>query len=140
MEHLTPFAEGIYVLTTRSITVTVEPEFLDDQSFPEDHRFVWAYHVRIENQGTQTVQLKSRYWHITDELGHVQEVSGDGVIGEQPVLGPGESFEYSSGTPLGTASGIMQGHYVMETEGGETFSATIPAFSLDSPALGRLLH
>lgn len=140
MEHLAPLAENTYALTTRSITVTVEPEYLDDQSFPEDHRFVWAYHVRIENQGTQTVQLKSRYWRITDELGHVQEVTGAGVIGEQPVLGPGESFEYTSGTPLGTASGIMQGHYVMETQNGETFQATIPVFSLDSPASGRLLH
>lgn len=140
MEHLAPHTEGVYALTTRSITVTVEPEYLDDQSDPDEHRYVWAYHVRIENQGTQTVQLKSRYWHITDELGQVQEVSGDGVIGEQPVLAPGESFEYTSGTPLGTASGIMQGHYVMETETGETFQATIPAFSLDSPYQGHMLH
>lgn len=140
MEHLAPLTEGIYALTTRAITVRVEPEFLDDQSDPEDHRFVWAYHVRIENQGTQSVQLKSRFWRITDALGHVQEVSGAGVIGEQPLLGPGESFEYSSGTPLGTASGIMQGYYVMETETGESFRATIPAFSLDSPVLRRLLH
>lgn len=140
MEHVAPLFEGAYALTTRSITVTVEPEYLDDQSDPEDHRYVWAYHVRIENQGLQTVQLLSRYWRITDELGHVQEVIGEGVIGEQPVLGPGESFEYSSGTPLGTASGFMEGYYVMETDGGESFKATIPAFSLDSPYQGRLLH
>ena len=140
MEHLAHHPDGVYALTTRSILVAVEPEYLDDQSDPEDHRFVWAYHVHIENQGTQTVQLLSRYWHITDELGHVQEVSGDGVIGEQPVLAPGESFEYTSGTPLGTASGIMQGHYVMETDTGETFEVTIPAFSLDSPYQGRMLH
>ena len=140
MEHLAPRVEGVYALTTRSITVTVEPEFLADQSDPDEHRFVWAYHVRIENQGNQTVQLKSRYWRITDELGHVQEVSGAGVIGEQPTLEPGDSFEYTSGTPLGTPSGIMQGHYVMETESGETFPATIPAFSLDSPRHGRVLH
>jgi len=92
MEHLTPLAEGVYALTTRSITVTVEPEYLDDQSFPEEHRFVWAYHVRIENQGTQSVQLKSRYWRITDALGHVHEVSGAGVIGEQPVLRAGRQL------------------------------------------------
>jgi ApaG protein len=140
MERLAPIADGVYALTTQFITVSVEPEYLDDQSDPEEHRFVWAYHVRIENHGSQTVQLKSRYWRITDELGHVQEVTGAGVIGEQPVLRPGESFEYSSGTPLGTASGIMQGHYVMQTENGATFQASIPAFSLDSPAAGRLLH
>lgn len=140
MEHLAHHPEGVYALTTRSIRVSVEPEYLDDQSEPDEHRFVWAYHVRIENQGTQTVQLLSRYWHITDELGHIQEVAGDGVIGEQPVLEPGDSFEYTSGTPLGTASGIMQGHYVMESDTGETFEVSIPAFSLDSPYQGRMLH
>ena len=102
MEHLSTEQEGVYALTTRSITVLVEPEFLEDQSDPEEHRFVWAYHVRIENQGAQTVQLKSRYWRITDEMGHVQEVTGAGVIGEQPMLSPGQSFEYTSGTPLAT--------------------------------------
>ncbi|MEG3617215.1 Co2+/Mg2+ efflux protein ApaG [Magnetovibrio sp. PR-2] len=131
---------GTYVLTTRSITVSVEPEFIDEQSEPEDHRYFWAYHVRIENQGGETVQLKSRYWHITDELGHVQEVSGAGVIGEQPHLEPGESFEYSSGTPLGTSSGIMKGYYVMATAAGEMFHADIPVFSLDSPYHNRQLH
>jgi len=140
MEHLSTDPDGVYALTTRSITVVVEPEFLDEQSDPEEHRFVWAYHVRIENRGTQTVQLKSRYWHITDEIGQVQEVSGMGVIGEQPVLSPGESFEYTSGTPLGTPSGIMRGHYVMEAETGDTFDATIPAFSLDCPYQRRQLH
>lgn len=140
MEHLASDPAGVYTLTTRSILVTVEPEFLEDQSEPEEHRFVWAYHVHIENQGTETVQLKSRYWHITDELGHVQEVSGAGVIGEQPVLSPGQSFEYTSGTPLGTPSGIMQGHYVMESETGDVFQATIPAFSLDCPDSRRLMH
>lgn len=140
MEQLAQHIEGVYALTTRSITVSVEPQYLDDQSYPEDHRFVWAYHVRIENQGGETVRLKSRYWHITDELGHVQEVTGEGVIGEQPLLSPGDSFEYSSGTPLGTASGIMRGHYVMESDLGETFKVTIPAFSLDSPDQFHLLH
>ena len=140
MEHLAHHPEGVYALTTRSIRVSVEPEYLDDQSEPDEHRFVWAYHVRIENQGAQTVQLLSRYWHITDEVGHIQEVTGDGVIGEQPVLEPGESFEYTSGTPLGTPSGIMQGHYVMEADNGETFEVSIPAFSLDSPYQGRMLH
>lgn len=140
MEHLAQHSEGVYALTTRSITISVEPEFLDEHSDLHEHRFVWAYHVRIENQGLQTVQLKSRYWHITDEMGRVQEVSGAGVIGEQPTLKPGDSFEYSSGTPLGTASGIMQGHYVMMAENGETFEVAIPVFSLDSPYQSRLLH
>jgi len=140
MEHLASVPVGVYALTTRSITVTVEPEFLDDQSDPEDHRYVWAYHVRIENQGSQTVQLKSRYWHITDEMGKVQEVSGAGVIGEQPFLSSGQSFEYTSGTPLSTPSGIMRGHYVMEDETGTVFEATIPAFSLDCPYQRRLLN
>jgi len=140
VEHLAQHSEGVYALTTRSITISVEPEFLDEHSDLHEHRFVWAYHVRIENQGLQTVQLKSRYWHITDEMGRVQEVSGAGVIGEQPTLKPGDSFEYSSGTPLGTASGIMQGHYVMMAENGETFEVAIPVFSLDSPYQSRLLH
>lgn len=140
MEHLASESSGIYTLTTRSILVTVEPEFLEDQSEPDEHRFVWAYHVHIENQGNETVQLKSRYWHITDEMGNVQEVSGAGVIGEQPRLGPGEHFEYTSGTPLGTPSGIMKGHYVMEAATGDVFEAEIPAFSLDSPYRPQQLH
>jgi ApaG protein len=140
MEQVELQGEGIYALTTRSIAISVEPEYLDEHSEPDRHRFVWAYHVTIENQGSQTVQLKSRYWRITDELGNVQEVSGDGVIGEQPTLGPGDRFDYSSGTPLPTASGIMQGHYVMETQTGEQFLVAIPAFSLDSPDQTRRLH
>ena len=133
MEQLVQHSKGTYVLTTRSISISVRPEYLEEHSDPENNHFIWAYHVRIHNQGPATVHLKSRYWHITNELGHVQEISGDGVIGEQPVLGPGDHFEYSSGTPLGTPSGIMQGHYVMEAETGETFQVAIPPFSLDSP-------
>lgn len=140
MEQLELQSEGIYALTTRSITISVEPEYLEEHSDPDLHRFVWAYHVSITNKGTETVQLKSRYWRITDELGQVQEVTGDGVIGEQPLLGPGDSFDYSSGTPLPTASGIMQGHYVMETPTGESFFVMIPVFSLDSPDRMRRLH
>ena len=94
----------MYSETTRSIRVTVEPIYLDDQSAPEDNHYVWAYHVRIENEGQQTVQLLNRYWQITDALGQVQEVRGAGVVGEQPVLEPGGSFEYTSGTPLPTPS------------------------------------
>jgi ApaG protein len=122
-----------YEETTRSIKVTVEPFFLDDQSNPAENHFVWAYRVRIANLGDATVQLRNRYWHIADGYGRVQEVSGAGVVGEQPVLGPGESFEYTSGTPLPTPSGIMKGHYEMEGKDGERFRIVIPPFSLDSP-------
>jgi ApaG protein len=123
----------MYSETTRSIKITVRPFYLEDQSSPTENHYVWAYHVRIENGGLETVQLRRRYWRITDNRGQVQEVRGPGVVGEQPVLGPGESFEYTSGTPLPTPSGIMVGTYEMETRGGESFSVSIPAFSLDSP-------
>jgi ApaG protein len=129
----------MYSKTTRGIRVTVQPAFLEEQSAPAEGRFFWAYHVRIENEGAQTVQLLRRHWRITDALGRLQEVKGDGVVGEQPVLEPGEAFEYTSGCPLTTASGIMVGTYAMQTAGGDLFDAEIPAFSLDSPyqATGR---
>lgn len=123
----------MYSQKTRSIEVTVKPMYLDDQSSPSDDHYVWAYWVRIENQGSETVQLRSRYWHITDASGRIQEVRGAGVIGEQPVLEPGQSYEYTSGTPLPTPSGIMLGRYEMESDKGERFEIDIPAFSLDSP-------
>lgn len=123
----------MYSATTRDIKITVQPAYLDDQSAPADCHFVWAYHVRIENIGSETVQLISRYWRITDGKGEVHEVRGPGVIGEQPTLEPGDYFEYTSGTPLSTPSGIMNGRYQMENERGEKFEVTIPAFSLDSP-------
>jgi ApaG protein len=111
----------------------------DDDPF--DHGlYVWAYHVTIENQGVEPVQLKSRYWKITDSLGRTQEVRGEGVIGEQPIIPPGESYEYSSGTPLSTPSGIMVGSYYMETGDGRTLEIDIPAFSLDSPEERSQVH
>ncbi len=124
----------MYRETTADITVTVKPYYLEDQSAPDEQRFVWAYHVRIENNGRRTVQLRNRYWRITNSRGRIQEVRGAGVVGEQPVLRPGDSFEYTSGTPLPTPSGIMGGSYQMEaSETGERFDVTIPSFSLDSP-------
>lgn len=123
----------MYSETTRSIRVTVKPVYLEDQSSPGENHYVWAYHVRIENLGKGIVQLRNRYWRITDSFGRVQEVRGAGVVGEQPVLKPGEAFEYTSGTPLHTPSGIMVGAYQMETPDGERFDVAIPAFSLDSP-------
>ncbi len=123
----------MYTAETRSINVTVEPIYLEDQSSPGESHFVWAYHVRIENNGDETVQLRNRYWRITDAFGRVQEVRGPGVVGVEPVLNPGECFEYTSGTPLNAPSGIMVGTYEMETPGGERFDVEVPAFSLDSP-------
>lgn len=126
-------SQGAYTAMTRHIKVAVRPKYLEDQSAPADGHFVWAYHVRIENLGRETVQLLSRLWRITDARGEIHEVRGPGVVGEQPVLEPGDSFEYTSGTPLNTPSGIMAGAYHMENERGETFDVQIPAFSLDSP-------
>lgn len=123
----------MYRETTRSIEVTVNPIYLEDQSAPEDNHFVWAYQVKIDNKGQETVQLRSRYWKITDAIGRQQEVRGPGVVGEQPILKPGQAYEYQSGTPLATPSGIMVGTYTMENEAGERFTINIPAFSLDSP-------
>ncbi len=124
----------MYCETTAGITITVKPYYLEDQSSPEQSHYVWAYHVRIENNGARTVQLRNRYWRITDSRGRTQEVRGAGVVGEQPVLRPGDSFEYTSGTPLPTPSGIMTGSYQMEaSDTGERFDVKIPGFSLDSP-------
>lgn len=123
----------MYEKTTRSIKVTVRPFYLEDQSSPSDNHYVWAYQVRIENQGDETVQLRRRHWRITDAHGRLKEVKGPGVVGEQPVLAPGEAFEYTSASPLPTPSGIMVGDYEMETREGENFHVAIPAFSLDSP-------
>jgi len=130
----------VYSETTRSIKVTVKPIYLEDQSSPADNHYVWAYHVRIENRGRETVQLRRRHWRITDGMGRSQEVRGPGVVGEEPVLGPGQAFEYTSGTPLSTPSGIMVGSYEMETPSGESFAVAIPAFSLDSPHHPVRLH
>ena len=130
----------MYLAITREIRVEVEPIFLDDQSEPDESQYVWAYRVQIENEGNETVQLLTRYWHITDGMGRVQEVRGAGVVGEQPVLNPGESYEYTSGTPLPTPSGIMKGSYQMRTPSGEKFDIEVPAFSLDSPHEARHLN
>ncbi|MGE0754640.1 MAG: Co2+/Mg2+ efflux protein ApaG [Alphaproteobacteria bacterium] len=123
----------MYSCTTRSIKVTVVPAYLPDQSSALQDHFVWAYTIQLENVGSEVVQLINRYWHITDATGAVQEVHGAGVIGEQPVLQPGEVYQYSSGAALQTSSGIMRGHYEMHTAEGEEFTIEIPAFSLDSP-------
>lgn len=130
----------MYNQVTHDISVTVQPVYLDDQSSPEESYYVWAYNVKIENSGQETVQLRSRYWRITDARGRVQEVRGPGVVGEQPVLGPGDSFEYTSASPLPTPSGFMVGTYQMVSKSGEQFDVAIPAFSLDSPHEARRLN
>src|SRR3954463_11651852 len=127
-EHLQGYSE-----TTRGITVTVRPVFLENRSSPIEHQYFWAYFIRIENNGSEPVRLMRRYWRITDSMGRVHEVRGDGVVGKQPLIEPGEVFEYDSGTPLTTPSGIMVGAYEMTSNGGTSFDIAVPAFSLDSP-------
>lgn len=122
-----------YAATTRGITVRVAPSYLPEQSDPQAGRWVWAYHIRIENGGDEPVQLISRHWIITDAQGRTQEVRGLGVVGEQPVIQPGASFDYVSGCPLTTPSGMMRGSYQMTLGSGWPFEVEIPAFSLDSP-------
>ena len=129
-----------YECVTRGIRVSVKPAFVEDQSDPESGHFLWSYAVTIENRGQETVQLLARYWHITDSLGRAQEVHGPGVVGTQPVLEPGQSFRYTSGCPLPTASGAMTGHYQMRSAAGEAFEVEIPAFLLESPYERRQVH
>lgn len=130
----------MYRAVTRNIEVTVTPKFLSDRSSPENGYYFWSYKIVITNRGAETVQLKTRHWRITDANGKQEEVRGPGVVGEQPTLKPGQSYEYTSGVPLPTPSGFMVGTYGMVTEGGFNFSIDIPAFSLDSPAKSRTLN
>ena len=125
----------MYTKTTKKINITVNPYYLEEQSEPDEQHYVWAYQVTINNLSKETVQLKNRYWKITDSNGSKQEVKGEGVVGEQPILNPGEKFEYTSGTPLSTPSGFMEGYYLMETKNGNKFEASIPLFSLDAPTI-----
>jgi ApaG protein len=129
-----------YSAITRGIVVSVQPTYLEAQSSPESSQYFWAYRIVIENKGNETVQLRSRHWRIMNALGVVTEVKGEGVVGVQPVLKPGESYEYSSGAPLNTPSGLMIGTYRMQTDGGEIFNVEIPSFSLDSPHQTKFVH
>lgn len=130
----------MFETTTRGVRVRVVPQFLEDRSCPEENYFFWAYTIAIENRGDETVQLRSRFWRITDARGRQEEVRGPGVIGQTPTIPPGESFSYTSGCPLRTPSGIMVGSYQMSNEKGELFNVAIPAFSLDSPYAIRSLN
>ncbi|MFQ0813836.1 Co2+/Mg2+ efflux protein ApaG [Brucella anthropi] len=130
----------MYRAVTRGIEVSVEPFYLEEQSEPDENRYVWGYRITIANNSAETVQLRSRYWQITDANGRVEEVRGAGVVGEQPTLEPGDSFQYSSGCPLTTTSGVMVGRYQMQNTGGVIFEVDIPAFSLDIPEQRRTLN
>lgn len=133
-------AVAMYEAVTRGIRIRVTPQFLEQESSPDESRYLWAYTIDIRNEGSETVQLRSRHWRITDASGRTQEVSGPGVVGQTPVLAPGASFRYTSGCPLQTPSGIMAGSYQMTSAAGELFNVTIPAFSLDSPHAQRSLN
>ncbi|MBO6758376.1 MAG: Co2+/Mg2+ efflux protein ApaG [Roseibium sp.] len=130
----------MYRAVTHGIEVSVEPYYLDEESKPESSQYIWAYMIEIRNESAEAVQLRTRYWKITDALGRTEEVRGPGVVGEQPVIQPGETFEYSSGCPLKTSSGIMVGSYGMERPDGSKFDVDIPAFSLDLPDVARSVN
>jgi len=120
-----------------NIKVDVETQYIEEQSNPDQNYFVFAYTITIQNQGQQTAQLLTRHWVITDSNHKVQEVRGDGVVGEQPILKPGEQFVYTSGTMLETSVGTMRGSYQMESDDGSKFKAMIQEFVLSAP---RVLH
>lgn len=130
----------MYECETEGVWIRVEPDYLDEESEPDEGRFVWAYTIEIENRSEGTLQLVSREWQIADSRGRIEIVRGDGVVGEQPVLRPGESFRYTSGAPLATSSGFMSGNYEMRREDGSRFAARIPSFSLDTPFERPALH
>jgi ApaG protein len=128
-----------YAATTAGITVRVAPRYLDEQSDPEAGEYAWSYHVRVENGSSDDVQLLARHWVITDGRGRVEEVRGDGVVGEQPVIAPGAAFDYVSGCPLPTPNGTMVGTYTMAARE-RLFAIAIPLFSLDQPDTKRVMH
>ena len=132
--------EYYYTEVTKNIRVSVKTNFLSDQSDTENSLWVWSYHILIENNGNDKVQLIDRYWKITDATGIIKEVKGSGVIGEQPTIKPGEFFEYTSGTPLNKSSGFMSGNYRMINENNESFFIDIPVFSLDIPSVKKILN
>jgi ApaG protein len=130
----------MYRATTRNVQITVTPEYSSDRSSPGEDEYFWAYTIEILNLGEDAVQLISRHWKITDAAGRTEEVMGAGVVGKQPLLRKGERFEYTSGVPLKTPSGLMSGTYQMVTDLGDRFDAEVPAFSLDAPQAKRVVH
>ena len=129
-----------YAETTADITVRVAPHYLPEQSDPDRGYHVWSYHVRVENGGTQGVRLLSRRWTIIDATGRTEEVAGDGVVGVQPLIAPGGAYDYVSGCPLATASGLMHGRYVMQADDGGRFMVAIPQFKLELPGPRPAVH
>ncbi len=129
-----------YERRTHDVIVRVEPDYLAEQSSPTESRFIWAYTVEIENQSDKDLKVVERFWQIADSRGQVQEVRGAGVVGEQPVVRPGETFRYTSGAPLSAPSGMMLGNYSMQTPEGDRFNVDIPPFLLDSPHEGLVLN
>lgn len=130
----------MYERVTKGIRVSVKPTFLEGQSDPDDDLYVWSYTVRIHNGTSDNIRLRTRHWLITNAKGLTEEVRGVGVVGEQPLIRPGEKYEYTSGAPLSTPSGMMVGRYGIESAEGELFDIDIPAFSLDSPHERRRVH
>jgi ApaG protein len=125
-----------YVAETRGVTVRVSVSYLAEQSEPAQARWFWAYHIRVENGGDRAVQLLTRHWVITDGRGARHSVEGEGVVGEQPLILPGASYDYVSGCPLSTPTGSMQGSYHMLDTDGAAFDVAIPKFALTAPAVG----
>lgn len=126
-----------HMATTRDVVVRVAVSFLPEQSEPAKGRWFWSYHIRIENNGETAVQLLNRHWMITDGRGERHDVRGEGVVGEQPVIEAGCSYDYVSGCPLQTPTGAMEGSYQMAAEDGTSFDAAIPRFPLIGPAVAR---
>ena len=129
-----------YVSSTNDIHITVWPEYLDSKSSVIGDLFIWAYHIRIDNKSLENIKLVNRYWRITDEKGIVQEVNGEGVVGEQPTIAPNASYQYSSGVHLRYPSGIMTGKYQMQKDNKEIFDVKIPTFSLDTPSVKSVIN
>ena len=130
----------MYRAQTDHILVQVIPEFMESESRPDDGHYFWAYRVTIANESNEAVRLMSRYWRIVDARGRIEEVVGNGVVGVQPLIPPGETYQYTSGCPLGTPHGIMSGHYSMQRSNGDWLTIEIPAFSLDLPGAGHTLN
>lgn len=130
----------MYQAETHGVRVSVSPKFMDGESNPAQGKYFWAYTIEIVNLSRQTMQLMTRHWFITDGKGEIHEVRGDGVVGQQPVLRPDESFSYTSGCPLTTPDGTMSGFYAMLCEDGSVLDVEVPLFPLDSPHVKKVLH
>ncbi len=140
METIDSLTTKTYSEITHAIRVSATPFFIEEESSHEQNQYLWAYQIRIENLSPHEVQLRRRHWEILDAHGHKQLIDGEGIIGQQPTLKPGDAIEYTSSAPLPTPSGVMQGYYVMVNDTGEEIEVTIPAFSLDSPYQARIIN